>query len=173
MRIWRGIWLVPVVLAMGCQAHRDGGESAQALTPAARAAVEESVRQFMGSVAHDITTEGPTAWSREFEEGPDFFMAVNGKLAFSSGDAAAQGIRGLPLLIKSIELRWGDDLRVDPLTPDLAVVGTPYQEVQVDPKDHEARSSGYFTGVVERQNGKWKFRDAHWSEAAPEKEAAK
>jgi len=35
-------------------------------------------------------------------------------------------------MLKSIDLRWGDDLRVDPLLPDLAMVGATYHEVRID-----------------------------------------
>jgi hypothetical protein len=29
-----------------------------------------------------------------------------------------------------------------------------------------AESGGYFTGIAERRNGRWQFRNAHWSVAA-------
>jgi hypothetical protein len=50
-------------------------------------------------------------------------MAVNGQIAFPSGAAAKQGMPEVAQLIKHIDLKWGDDLRVDPLSPQLAVVG--------------------------------------------------
>jgi len=36
----------------------------------------------MHTVAHDVTQEGPLAWLKFFNTGPEFFMAVNGQLAF-------------------------------------------------------------------------------------------
>ena len=33
------------------------------------------------------------AWRKHFADSPDFFMAVNGKLVFPNGQAAAQAIR--------------------------------------------------------------------------------
>ncbi len=71
---------------LGCHAPV---ESAQALTPVSRAAVETNVQLFMTAVAHDVTSEGPMAWQRYFADGPEFFMAVNGQLAFPNGQAAA------------------------------------------------------------------------------------
>ena len=91
-------------------------------------------------------------------------MASNGQLAFASGQAALQGIEGVAKMIKHIELHWGDDLRVDALTPELAMVGTTWKEVRVDAEGHEVKDGGYFTGLVERRNGQWQFRNVHWSE---------
>ncbi|MGB2632350.1 MAG: hypothetical protein WAM58_00310 [Candidatus Acidiferrum sp.] len=125
------------------------------------------MRRFMASVAQAVTQEGPTAWSKEFEGGANFFMAVNGKVAFPTGEAAAQAIPAVARAIPHIDLKWGDDLRVDPLTADLAVVGSSYQEIQVDSQGQTVTENGYFTAVAERRNGRWQFRDAHWSESAP------
>ncbi len=143
--------------------QRSAPETAQTLTPANRVAVENAVRQFMSDVSRDVTEEGPAAWSKEFAEDPNFFMASEGKLAFANGAAAAQGIQSLTKVIEQIELRWGDDVRVDALTPDLAVVGATYQENRVESGGHAIAEKGYFTGVAEQRNGKWRFRDAHWS----------
>ncbi|MGB7727047.1 MAG: hypothetical protein WBL50_03375 [Candidatus Acidiferrum sp.] len=163
LRYW--ILLIPMIAVIGCQSRTDA--RVEGLTPVDRSAVEQSVRGFMASVAQAVTQEGPTAWSKEFESGANFFMAVNGKVAFPTGDAAAQAIPAVARAIPHIDLKWGDDLRVDPLTADLAVVGSSYQEIQVDPQGHTVRENGYFTGVAERRNGTWQFRNAHWSEAAP------
>ncbi len=43
---------------------------------------------------------------------------------------------------------WGDTLRVDPLTPSLAMMTAPYHEVLVDPAGKRVEASGYFTGLV-------------------------
>jgi hypothetical protein len=42
-------------------------------------------------------------------------------LVFPNSQAATAGIDDLALKIKQIELRWGNDLRVDPLMPDVAL----------------------------------------------------
>lgn len=162
MRVWRGMLLVLVVTATGCGGKSRAQGASQSLTAEKTAAVETSVREFMSKVAQDITGEGPLAWQKEFQDSPSFFMASDGQLAFANGQAAMQGIQELPKIIKKIELRWSD-VRVDVLTADLAVVGASWQEVRQDPQGHTLTQKGYFTGVVQRQNSRWQFRDAHWS----------
>jgi len=49
-------------------------------------------------------------------------MAVNGQMAFPNGAAAEEGTRKFAQTISHIELKWGDDLRVDPLTTHLAAI---------------------------------------------------
>jgi hypothetical protein len=140
----------------------------QALTQASRGEVVSAVRSFMQSVARDVTTEGPTAWQKEFADDPAFFMAADGSLAFPDRQAATTGIQALPNIIKKIELHWGDDLRVDVLTPDLAMVAASYHELQTDPQGHQKADNGFFTALVEfTPAGRWQFRNAHWSSAPP------
>jgi DNA-binding transcriptional LysR family regulator len=135
------------------------------LSPPERHAVEVGVRQFALAVANDVTTHGPTAWRAHFSDTPDFFMAVNGAMAFPDSASATRGIAALPQLIARITLEWGDDLRIDPLTPELAVFASSYTEEQVTPKGEHVKDHGYFTAVAERRHGQWSFRDAHWSSA--------
>jgi beta-lactamase class A len=123
----------------------------------------DTVQAFMRTVAHDITQEGPAAWRRYFSDTPAFFMAVNGQLAFSSSAAVTAAIPDLVRTIKHIELQWGDDLRVDPLSPVLAVVGTSYHEIRVSEDNQRVDENGYFTATVERKEGRWQFRNLHWS----------
>jgi hypothetical protein len=159
--------VVPVIAAIGCQGQPRVADPSGSLSAADRTAVEQGVRGFMNAVAQDVTQGGPTTWAKEFADGPNFFMASEGVLVFPSGAAAAQGIPALTQIIRKIELQWGPDLRVDPLTPDLAAVGSTYQEFRTDPQGHELTEKGYFSGVVEQRNGKWQFRNAHWSVLAP------
>jgi hypothetical protein len=118
----------------------------------------------MATVAHDVTENGPTTWQKEFADDPAFFMAVDGDLAFPNRQVAAQAIQNLPRIIKHIELRWGDNLRIDPLTADLAVVASSYTEVITDPTGHQLTENGFFTAVVELRDDRWQFRNAHWSD---------
>jgi ketosteroid isomerase-like protein len=106
---------------------------------ASSAGVAESVRAFMETVAREVTRDGPAAWRRQFADDAAFFMAAEGRLVFPSAEAAANGIDELTRVIAHIELRWGNDVRVDPLGPGLA----------------EHRAAG------------WRFRDAHWSVVGP------
>lgn len=147
----------------GCHSRGIISSEAKSLTPARAKAVEAEVQAFAWAVAHDVTEEGPLAWRRYFEAGPQFFMAVNGRMAFPNGAAADKGTQNVALKIKKIQLKWDGDLRVDPLTPELAVVAAPWLEIQVDAAGHRTEESGFFTGLAEYRDGRWQFRDAHWS----------
>jgi hypothetical protein len=124
------------------------------------------VRAFAATVADDVTRRGPLAWRDHFADMPSFFMAAEGHLVFANSEAATRGIEELPRSIAHIELRWGDPVLVDPLTPTLAMLAAPYHEVQIDPAGHRVEENGYFTGLTELGPAGWKFRDAHWSVAA-------
>lgn len=157
--------LVVIVASAGCGSQHVASNDAQPLTPASGAAIDDSVRAFMRTVAHDITQEGPTAWRKHFADSPSFFMASEGRLVFPNSASATAAIQDLPRTIKQIELRWGDDLRVDPLAQDLAVVAASYHEIQVSPEGRRLEEAGFFTGTAEHRDGRWQFRNAHWSVA--------
>lgn len=171
MRRHSWILLAAAISLMGCTMRVDTGDraddKAHRLTPKRRAEVEDAVRRFAASVAHDVTQEGPSAWRKEFSDSPYFFMASEGKLVFPNRKAAAQAIDELTRTLKQIELRWGDDLRVDALTEDLAQIACSWHEVRVDTQGHRVEESGFFTGLAEQRKGQWQFRNAHWSVAAP------
>jgi hypothetical protein len=139
----------------------------EALTAAQAAPVQSAVSAYLHTVAADVTREGPIAWRRHFSLGPGFFMAVDGRLAFPDGATAATAIQELTRTLPHIELRWGDDIRVDALTPRLAGVATSYNEVTVNAAGQRSEASGYFTGVVENRDGRWRFLNAHWSSLQP------
>lgn len=126
-----------------------------------------AVRAFAATVAHDVTQRGPAAWREHFADTPNFFMASEGRLVFANGDDATRGIQKLTTQIAHIELRWGDPMRLDPLTPTLVMLGMPFHEVLVDTAGHKVEESGYFTGLAELGPEGWKFRNAHWSVAGP------
>jgi hypothetical protein len=129
--------------------------------------VDRDVRAFMRSVAHDVTQDGPLAWIKYFDSSPAFFMVVNGQMAFPDRTAAQEGTRKFAQTIRQIELNWGDDLRIDPLTAEVAIVAASWRENWVDTAGHRLDDAGYFTGVAEYRNGHWQFRDAHWSAPVP------
>jgi len=161
--IWRSTLLLAAFASAGCSARASGSAELQSLTPASAAAIDESARTFMHTVAHDVTQEGPLAWLKFFDSGPGFFMAVNGQLAFPNAAAAKEGTQNFARTISRIDLTWGNDLRVDPLTAELAVVASSWREIQVDKAGHHIEEAGYFTGLIEYRDGRWRFRDAHWS----------
>ena len=109
----------------------------------------------------------PPAWALR---GAALALAVTGCGPHPANDAgqraataAARGIEALTHALPRIELHFGDDLRVDVLTSELAVVGSSYSEVQTDAHGQERTERGYFTAVAEHHQGHWRFRDAHWS----------
>lgn len=164
----RKLFLFTLLAALGlagCHLHRHRFAERRALTAAQAAIVSDGVRAFARDVERDVTQQGPSAWSKHFEDAPEFFMVVNGQMAFASGAAAMTAIPNVAAQFKQITLEWGDDLRVDPLTPDLAVFAAPYHETLLTADGHDIDSKGYFTSVAEFRGGRWKFRDAHWSEA--------
>jgi len=157
MRIWLFVLLLATALP---------GKSQSPITPG-DAEVGRAVRTFARTVAHDVTGEGPSAWSRYFSEGPSFFMVVNGQMIFPNGAAARAAMPELQRRFRRIELEWGDDLRVDPLSPNLAVMAASYHEIQALATGETVDERGFFTGVAELRDGRWRFRDCHWSSVRP------
>jgi hypothetical protein len=166
MRVRRWMVVLTIIASLCWKSCGSRVEQEKGLTAAQRAEVEDGVRKFTVTVAQDVTREGPMAWLKHFEDGPEFFMAVNGQLAFPSGQMAAKAIPTVASKYKSIVLRWGDDLRVDALTENLCVVGMSYNEISefsAEGGGGKTNQSGYFTGLAEKGGGRWQFRDAHWS----------
>lgn len=155
--------LLFVVASSGTNSRAAVSSGSQSSAPTKAGTTEGVVRNFMAQVAHDVTQEGPIAWIKYFENGPAFFMAVNGQLAFPDIKAAKVGTQEFARTIRHIELTWGQDLRVDPLTAELAVVAVSWREIQIDTAGHRVEESGMFTGLVEFRDGRWQLRDAHWS----------
>jgi hypothetical protein len=154
------------ILILAC-CHGGTGQPAELPPPPRAATIRQGVQAFMQGVARDVTREGAVAWCKYFDDNPEFFMAVNGKLMFSSGADAQKGTQEFAHTIRRIDLKWGNDLRIDPITPELAVVGVSWREVWVDNANHRIDEAGYFTAVAQFQKGQWKFRDVHWSEPLP------
>lgn len=161
--------LYPVV-AMACGLCACGPREVDPHTPQVLSARRESaivvdVRGFASDVARDVTAEGPSAWRRHFSDSPAFFMAADGNLQFPDSAAASAGIDALAKTIQHIDLKWGDDLRVDALAPNMALIASPYHEVITTSSGVRLDSTGFFTGVVEFRDGGWRFRNVHWSSA--------
>lgn len=167
MRTWKSILFLVAVASTACATQNPASSDSRSLTPARATAVDQAVRAFIQTVAHDITKDGPAAWRKHFSDSPSFFMASEGQLVFPNSTAATAGIQELARTIKQIDLRWGDDLRVDPLTPDFAVVAASYHELRVSTAGQRVDETGFFTAIAEYRDGRWQFRNAHWSVLAP------
>lgn len=167
--LWRWVVAARCVLVLSAivSAACSSARTSSPLSVDQSVAVTNGVRAFAATVADDVTRRGPTAWRDHFADTSAFFMAAEGRLVFENSDAATRGIQQLTSSIAHIELRWGEPVLVDPLTTTLAMMGAPYQEVQVDPAGHRVEEAGYFTGLAELGPRGWKFRNAHWSVAGP------
>ena len=164
MRI-RSLWLAVTLAA--CLPFAAGANHSHSVTPDGTASVDQAVRAFMQTVSDSVTSDGPTAWIKYFDASPAFFMAVNGQMAFPNNAVAQEGTRKFAQTIRHIELKWGDDLRIDPLTNDFAVVAVSWREIQIDTAGHSVTETGFLTGLVQYREGRWQFRDAHWSSPVP------
>jgi hypothetical protein len=76
---------------------------------------------------------------------------------------ATAGIPDFARTVQRIELMWGDDLRVDPLASDLAVLASSYHEVRINTAGSRVDEDGFFTRIAEYREAHWQFRNAHWS----------
>ncbi len=144
------------------------GDAARPMAAAETARVDGAVRSFMAAIAQDVTHDGPIAWRKHFADSPAFFMVNDGQMAFPRSTDVPKGIEAFAATIRSIRLEWGSDLRVDPLTPNFAVVAVSFLEDQEQLDGKHVVERGYFTGVVELHEGHWQLRDAHWSSAHPQ-----
>jgi len=160
-------FLLVAITLTTCVPCGAGASHSHSVTPDEAVAVDRAVRAFMQTVSDSVTHDGPLAWIKYFNASPVFFMAVNGQMAFPNAAAAQEGTRKFARTIRQIELKWGDDLRVDPLTNELAVVAVSWREIQVDTAGHTVTETGYFTGLAEYGGGHWQFRNAHWSSPVP------
>ncbi len=114
------------------------------------------------SIARDLARDGPQAWLHYFVEGPEFFMANNGTLQFSSFAEAGAFLPKFAAGVAHLDLAWGD-IRVDPVAPGVSVMAASYREVFTDKGGHAAQFVGFFTGTAVETAQGWKLRDAHWS----------
>jgi len=134
------------------------------LTPDQVATVQKGVTDFTTNLAGDLTARGPIAWEDYIDTSANFFMADVGQLVFKSGPSAKQFIQDtLSKSISKINLKWSN-MRIDPLTPTIAAVGSDYHEDITNSSGASASYDGYFSATVLLTDGKWKIRDAHWSE---------
>lgn len=125
--------------------------------------VTDSIRRMTANLINDLSVHGPGAWLNYFEESPDFFMVSNGRLAFKDYQSGKTFIEDT--LIKyfvKINLQL-NQLRIDPLTLDLASIGAGFHEELFDSTGKMALADGYLTALVKHTNQGWKFRNLQWS----------
>ena len=161
MRLLRVLLAVGAGIGVACA----GAGTTAHLSTAQALAVRNGVSAFAVAVAEGVTRDGPAAWRTFFSDTPDFFLAANGQLVFSSADAATRGIDELTKIVSKIELRWREPMRIQPISATLAVVAAPYHEVRVDSAGRRVEEDGYFTGLAQLEAEGWRFRNAHWSVA--------
>jgi hypothetical protein len=167
--------LVVVLGCAACGTRQTDLHQAQFLSARRESAIGVDARAFALDVARDVTALGPAAWRKHFSESPAFFMATDGNLQFPDSASAIAGIEALTRTIQHVDLTWSDDLRVDALGPNMALIASPYHEIIVTSSGRRVDSTGFFTGVAEFRDGRWRFRNAHWSSArqrAPEANGA-
>ncbi len=148
------IWII-ILIVSSC--HSKNNEDKTAVQ-----ATKDSASVMMNRIARDVSEKGPVAWLDYFEDGPDFFMASEGGLAFRDYPSAKIFIDNiLAKTIRHIDLRW-DNEHVDPLTPAMASVAADFREELTDSTGKSVQQ-GYFTGIAEQTNKGWQLRNAHWS----------
>jgi len=124
--------------------------------------IRREVSAYADTIALDLRREGPSAWLRHFSRTPAFFMASDGHLLFPDIDSADAFVEDLARRVRSVDLEWGQ-IRVDPLSPTLALLAAPFHEVVTDTGGAPISFDGYFTAVAERDESGWTLRNAHWS----------
>jgi hypothetical protein len=133
------------------------------LTDSQSQEVRDSVLNLAGLTAKGVSTEGPVAWLDYFENSPGFFMANDGNLALPNYQTANTFIKNTVVkVMPKITLKWSA-IRVDPLTPQIAVMAARFHEDVTDPAGKITPYNGYFTALVHKTEKGWKFRDEHWS----------
>ena len=117
------------------------------------------------AIAKDLDTKGPIAWLDYFEPSHQFFMANDGNLVFPTYDYATLFIKNvLAKQISRVKLQW-NDMKIDSLSPDLAMIRAGYHEELFDLAHKPMPADGYFTGLASRTSSGWKLRNLHWSSA--------
>jgi SnoaL-like domain len=128
-----------------------------------RSLVKDSISLMTVNITNDLSAHGPVAWLNYFEDVPDFFMAVDGEMAFMNYQSAKIFIQDtLVKTIRKINLQWSH-LRIDPLTTQLASIGADFHEDLTDSTGKIIQGDGYITAIAVQTNEGWKLRNLHWS----------
>ncbi len=153
----RNKWIF-VILFVSCRSNLNTKMSSAEVSR-----VKDSLTAMTDRISRDLSERGPVAWLNYFEESPNFYMASDGAIAFKDYQTARTFIRDtLVKTFKQILLHW-DHMRIDPLTPDLASIGSDFHEELKDLSGKSAMSDGYFSAIAEKTAGGWQLRNAHLS----------
>jgi hypothetical protein len=92
-------------------------------------------------------------------------MASDGRLSFV-GYASARAfiLDTLTKQLIRIHLQWSG-LRIDPISPQAAMMAASFQEKLTDSSGKELAIHGYFSAWVKQTDQGWKLANAHWSTA--------
>jgi hypothetical protein len=118
------------------------------------------------SVTRDLSTEGPLAWLRYFEDDARFLMVTDGRVQFDGIDSARSFLLGFAKTVSHMELAWSD-MRIEALGPGRASLNAAYRETITDTQGKTRRLAGYFTGVAVETPAGWRLRTVHWSSPPP------
>ena len=166
MNIYPGLYRIrprAFVLVLICLVTLSCHTGNRRMSPEQLASVKDSVMRMAETIATDVSGHGPIAWSRYFEDTAAFFMVTDGLLVFPNRDSAISIIsNSLTKSIKGIQLHW-TNIRIDPLSEDLAGMGAHFSEVLTDSSGKSIAAEGYFTAIAEKTPGGWQLRNAHWS----------
>jgi len=139
--------------------------AAPQLTPEQTAAADSAVRRQTEAIARDLAEKGPSGWLPHFVDDGTFFMASDGKLQFPDLATATDFVHTLDERIASMRIEWRD-LRVDVLSPTMAVWAAGYDESLTETSGAELAYAGYVTALAVHTPAGWKLRHLHWSSPA-------
>ncbi len=159
-RIGRSLPLLGIVL-VACKPATTGELSVER-----RAAIADSVRTVMTTIAKDVTAKDFTVWLPYLERSDRFIWTADGEIPFTSADSLERFIKDFSATLIHTELTWLDQ-RVSALGPGLALVTTPYREMYVGKKADTTRVAGVFVGVWASLPTGWKIVSGNTSHPQP------
>ena len=133
--------------------------------PEHRAALGDSVRQLMVTLASEVSAQGFTAWIPYLEQAERFVWTSDGKIEFPSADSLARFIRPFAATLTHTSLAF-DTIKVSPLAPGVAQAAATYRELFVGQKHDTTRLAGVFIGVWVRTPAGWRLVSGHTSHPA-------
>lgn len=119
---------------------------------------------FLGIPA-ELAARGPLAWLDLFEDGPAFFMASDGAVAFDDRAAAETFLADFAPTVSGMSLEWIDP-RLDPLTASIVAVSSSYAETITLTDGTATRFGGHVSGILRRSGAEWSIQHLHWSSPA-------